>query len=686
MTKLFLDIESFCETPITAGTYKYSSEAEVLIVTWAVDDGEVDFWDVTADKALPKRLYQVMMDQKTTIIIHNSNFDRTVLKAALGIDLATRRIHDTMVQALEHGLPGALGTLCEIFGIQSDKAKDKDGRRLINLFCKYLPANQKLRRATRETHPADWQKFIDYAKTDIKAMRELYKKIPNWNYKGEERDLWILDQKINDRGILVDVEFAKKAIELVNSTQAELSKQTFAATDGEVKSTNQRDELLAYILKEYGVELPDMTKSTVERRLNDPELPDGVKELLLLRTQASTSSTAKYKKLMACVSADGRLRGTMQFCGASRTGRIGHRNFQPGNLPRPQYKSEEINMFIQATKADCADLIFDDIMKYTSSALRGCIIAPEGKKLVVSDLSNIEGRIAAWLSNEEWKIKAFEDFDKGIGEDLYKLAYAKAFGKEAKDVTKDERQIGKCLELSMGYAGGVGAFLTFATAYGLNLDTMAEKMLPSMPQGVLKEATEFHGWLVSRKASTCGLKKDTFIFCDCLKRLWRYAHPNIVELWDKLEEAVRNAVGTPGKVFKARRLSVEKRGHWLYIVLPSGRLLCYPSMKIKDGKLVFKGVNQYSRKWGEINTFSGKLFENCCQSFAREIMFHAMPRVEAAGYLNLLSIHDELITEAPDNENYTAEHLSELLSTNPAWSEGLPLAAGGFTCKRYRKD
>lgn len=706
MTLLFLDIESYSETPITSGTYRYAQNAEVMLVTWAVDDEEVNCWDVTVNKALSKNLYQVMMDQKTTIVIHNSNFDRTVLDKALGIKISPNRIHDTMVQALEHGLPGALGTLCDIFGIQSDKAKDKDGRRLINLFCKPLAANRELRRATRLTHPADWQKFIDYAKTDIKAMRELYKKMPNWNYKGFERDLWILDQTINDRGFLVDVEFAEKAIDLVATTQKELSRKTAEATNGEVGSTNQRNELLAYILKEYNVELPDMQASTVERRLNDPELPDGVKELLLLRAQASTSSTAKYKKLLACVSKDDRIRGTQQFCGASRTARIGHRNFQPGNMPRPQYKNKELELFIEATKADCADLIFKDIMKYTSSAIRGCIISSKDKKLIVSDLSNIEGRIAAWLANEEWKLEAFKKYDtfqldtngekipdpkkKGEflreGPDLYKLAYAKAFGKEPEDVTGEERQIGKTLELSMGYAGGVGAFLTFAAAFNMDLDSMTEKMLTIMPSKTRKEASDFHDWLIKQKSSTYGLKRDTFIFCDCLKRLWRETHPNIVSMWYEIEQAIVDAVLSPGKTFVAGKVSVTKNGNWLRIILPSGRSMCYPAMKLENNKLHFKGVNQYSKKWDKIGTYFGKIYENICQSIARDVMFHAMPNVEKANYKVLLSIHDELVTEAPDTDEYSAEGLSELLSTNPDWAPTLPLAAGGFTCYRYRKE
>ncbi|EMS7588382.1 DNA polymerase, partial [Salmonella enterica subsp. enterica serovar Newport] len=203
-------------------------------------------------------------------------------------------------------------------------------------------------------------------------------------------------------------------------------------------------------------------------------------ELLAIRLQASTTSTSKYKSLMKGVSSDGRLRGTLQFCGASRTGRWAGRLFQPQNLPRPSLEQEQIDEGIEALKAGCADLLFDNIMELTSSALRGCIMAPEGKKLVVSDLSNIEGRKLAWLAGEQWKLDAFREYDEGTGPDLYKLAYARAFNISPDNVDKYQRQIGKVMELGLGFGGGVAAFLTFALVYGLDLDELANAALPNI--------------------------------------------------------------------------------------------------------------------------------------------------------------------------------------------------------------
>jgi DNA polymerase len=247
--------------------------------------------------------------------------------------------------------------------------------------------------------------------------------------------------------------------------------------------------MLGHILAAYGVDLPDLQMSTLERRIADPDLPAELKELLSVRLAASTTSTSKYKTLAKAVSKDGRLRGTLQFNGASRTGRWAGRLFQPQNLPRPALKQDKIDIGIEALKADCEDLLFDNVMELTSSAIRGCIIAPPGKKLVVADLSNIEGRVLAWLAGEEWKLQAFRDFDtvqtvegewltgpqlvalhlshqypelaldeKGdpirMGHDLYKLAYAKSFGIKPEAVTKDNRQSARCRNLPSAMKAG----------------------------------------------------------------------------------------------------------------------------------------------------------------------------------------------------------------------------------------
>lgn len=687
MKTLWLDLETYSAVPITHGAHAYAEQAEILLFAYAPDDGPVTVWDCTAQTSMPGDLADALDDPGVLLCAHNSHFDRTVLHHALGLRLPIERWRDTMVKALAHGLPGSLGDLCDILKVPTDKAKDKAGRQLLHLFCKPRPATSKVRRATRETHPAEWVKFVEYARLDIEAMRAVDKKLPTWNYQGEELALWHLDQAINDRGFMVDTDLAHAAIRAVERAQKVLAERTSDLTQGAVQAATQRDALLRHLVAAYGVDLPDLQQSTLERRIADPDLPAELRELLAIRLQASTTSTSKYKTLVKAVSSDGRLRGTLQFCGASRTGRWAGRLFQPQNLPRPAIEQADIDLGIEALKADCADLLFDDVMSLTSNTIRGCIIAPEGKKLVIADLSNIEGRVLAWLAGEEWKLQAFRDFDVGRGHDLYKLAYAKSFGVSPDSVTKEQRQIGKVQELALGYEGGVGAFITFAAAYGIDLDAMAEQAFRAIPPGIMDEARNALEWTKQQKRPTFGLTDCAWLVCESFKRSWRYAHPAIVSFWKDLEEAARMAVLRPGVTYDCRMLKLRRDGAWLRIRLPSGRFLCYPGPQVGEaGSLSYMGVNQYSRKWARIKTYGGKLAENVTQAVSRDVLAAAMPAIEAAGYDIVLTVHDEIIAEAPDSDEFNAGHLASLMATTPIWANGLPLAAAGFEAYRYRKE
>ena len=326
------------------------------------------------------------------------------------------------------------------------------------------------------------------------------------------------------------------------------------------------------------------------------------------------------------------------------------------------------------------------VMEMLSSAIRGTIISSPGNKLVVADLANIEGRVQAWLANEEWKLQAFRNFDAGIGPDLYKLAYSKSFGVRPEDVTKDQRQVGKVQELALAYAGGVGAFVTFAGAYGIDLDAMAAKVLPLAPELVVEEADRFFEWTLREKRSLFNLSDDAFVACDTLKRVWRYAHPNITDYWKRLQTLVKQALGTRGIEYVDLGLRVKVTKTWLLITLPSGRVACYPAPQIKDNAITYMGIDQFTRKWSRIYTHGGKLYENIIQGISRDVLAHSMPHIEAAGYKIVLTVHDEIIAEAPDSIEFNAEHLSALMSTPPAWAADMPLAAEGFETYRYRKQ
>jgi len=686
MRTLYFDLETFSTTPITHGTHAYAAAAEILLAAWAWDDGPVQVTDFTMPHVLPWHVGAGFNDPDVEVVIHNSHFDRTVVRHAWGIDIPSSRIHDTMVQAMAHSLPGSLGMLCEVLGLPSDKAKDKDGKRLIQLFTKPLGKNRKLDRATRETHPEEWERFKAYAASDIEAMREVKKRMPMVNFTPAERELWQLDQRINDRGVAIDLALVYSAIEAIDRAKRELAGRTVELTAGDVSSTTLNEIFRLHVFEAFGVDLPDLQMATIEKTLALPDLNPALRELLLIRLQASSTSTAKYRVLMRGTSADSRLRGLLQFCGALRTGRWAGRLFQPQNLPRPTLKQKAIDAGIEALRAGCAHLTTDNVMELVSSAIRSCIVAPPSSKLVVADLSNIEGRVQSWLANEEWKLKAFRDFDAGIGPDLYKLAYSKSFGVAPDKVTGDQRQVGKVQELALGYEGGVGAFATFAGAYGINLDDLAEKVLLDAPDNVVALADRFLGWTKKDKRPRYGLSEDAFVACDVLKRMWRDAHPNISGYWAALKDLVIKAMVNRGNTFNELGLSVRASKNWLLLGLPSGRALCYPSPKIEDGdKITYMGIDQYTRKWTRIHTHGGKLFENLCQAVARDIMAANMPLIEAAGYRIVLTVHDEIIAEAPDEPQYNAEHMASLLAANPSWAPDIPLAAAGFETYRYRK-
>jgi DNA polymerase len=707
------DLETFSRVPIKHGTHRYAEEAEVMLWSYALEDFQIKVWDLTDGtvhweeeddlsgamvwrsapccpgagpgwQSMPVDLRSAIDDPETLIWFHNGGlFDFVVLDKALpgvGRSIPLRRRRDTMVQAFCHGLPGALEKLGVALNIDEAKRKDTEGKKYVNLFCK--PQGEAFvkkfgtDRATKHTHPQEWAGFIRYAGRDITVMREAHRKMPKWNYEGRQVELWHLDLVINQRGFAVDQDLARAAVTAVSEAKAKLNHRTQEITEDQVGAATQRDKLLEWILESHGVTLPDMQADTLERRLKDPDLPDVVRELIGIRLQASMNSVSKYNTLLRGVSSDGRLRGGAQFRGAFRTGRWAHRLFQHGNMPRMdtdaiarwwglekgQVKEHHIRAYVdlgvEALKGGTADLTHGDVVRLASCTIRSTIVAAEGKKLVVADLSNIEGRVAAWLAGEEWKLQAFRDFDTWVtgedgkprrkGQDLYVLSYARAFNVDPETVGKgDKRQIGKVMELMLQYQGGVGAFLTGAATYGIDLVKMADAAWPTLPAAVIAEAESFREWVLHtallamlRRTGALpkrgeildqqyadalaaadpaavaevkakvqfGLDDKVFVVCDALKRLWRQAHPKISSYWKELEDAAKAAVLNPGKLYRARKLKFRRDGAWLRMGLPNGRVLCYPNPEVsKDGTLSYMGLNQYSRKWERLSTYGGKL-------------------------------------------------------------------------------
>lgn len=684
---LYADLETYSPVDLKkSGAYRYAEEAEILLWAYAIDDGPVSVWDVTVG-SMPDDLRAAidsLSDKKNEVCSHNSAFDRTILRAVMPqFSWNDYTWRDTMVRAYRHALRGALADLCETFAIPADKAKDKDGRQLVFLFCKPQSASRKYARATRKTHPVEWERFKDYAASDIEAMRAIDAKIPTWNDTETEKKLWWVDQSINDDGFRVDMDLAQKATSVIEEERQDRNARIWAQTNGVVAAATQRDAMLKLILDEYGVSLPDLQLSTLKRRVEDPDLPRPVKDLLVLRMESSGTAVSKYKAIINAVCSDGRLRGTLQCYGATRTGRWSGRIFQPQNLPRPQFKREYIEAAIVGIKNRTADLLTDNVTQIASSAIRGVVIPDPDHKFCIADLAGIEGRVLAWVAGEEWKLQAYRDFDKGIGYDMYVRAYAKAFNVDPETVDKPKRQIGKTLELAMGYAGGVGAFLTFARVFDIDVDALADQAWPSLDKALIAEAQAFYDYS-KENGNTHGLSPRTFVACDTIKRMWRASNPAIVRFWKGVSDAL-TAAAVNGTSNRVSRCTVDRKGSYGRILLPSGRYVLYPGLRYTD-HLSYLGVNQYSRKWGRIATYSGKITENIVQAVSRDVFAYGLVAAFTAGYKPVLHVHDEIVAEVPDRPAYAADSLVGIMSCNPLWADGLPLAAAGFESYRYGKE
>ena len=692
---LFLDLETYSATPIKNGAHKYAEHAEIVLCGWAINDGPANVWDCTTGEPMPARLKQALKDcvaGKEKICMHNGiNFDRVVIKACWGIDIPVASIVDTMLIAYQAALPGALGDLCKLYGFGEDKAKMADGKYLVQLFASPRPKHCKVERATRETHPAEWERYIQYCMQDIVAMREVLRRLPSLNFTAQEMRYCEVSTAIADRGMCIDLELVRGAVNAVRRNNYDLSKQTRTLTKGAVESVTRRETLLRYINEAYGLNITSLARADVERYLSDDTLPSAVRELLSLRLEGSKSSVAKYTVLSNATNKDGRLRGTLQFRGATRTGRFAGRLFQPQNLPRPScHDVDEINAMIEAVKNGTAFYFYNDLNTVFNDCLRGTIIAPKGKKLVVADYSNIEGRLLAWMANETWKIQAFRDADNGVGRDLYCLTYGNTFGVDPASVNTDQRQVGKVLELAMGYGGGVGAFVTFARGLHVHLNDLASNVENTIDPLLYAEASEYYG-RSEQMANDLEISKRIFVACDAVKRAWRKANPNIVKAWRDVEQACTTVLQVGGEVPTLNgRVTVFKHKDWLCIRLPSNRVLMYAQPRLpgeeQDCTFSYMGMNQTSRKWMRQRTYPGKLIENIVQAVACDLLCHALVTLEEGGYPPVTSIHDEVLCEVPNTDEYTVDKMKALMVSAPDWAKGLPLNAAGFESNRYRKD
>lgn len=673
MTTLHIDFESRSAVDLKrAGVYVYAKDptTDIWCAAYSVDDGPIDLWvpGENADCTLappygdgpndvPLSVW-LAFTENWTIVAHNAAFERIMWRDLLAPRYGwpvpkLEQWRCTMAMALAMALPGSLEGAAAAVGLPAQK--DMDGHSTMMRMARP-------RRPRKGELPDGlyWfddeerkQKLYAYCRNDVEVERQLEKRL--LPLRPAEQRLWQIDQVINDRGVYVDTALCDAATKIVETAAGWLDDEMREITRGFVSACSNVNQIGEW-LRAYGG-LPDVesiAKGEIDDLLLRRDLSPACRRVLELRREAAKASVAKIDALLAGKNEDGRARGLLQFHAAS-TGRWAGRRFQPQNLPRGSYKDVDTAVAAVATgDADYVRMLFGEPLNVVSAVLRGMVRAAPGRKLCVADFSNIEGRVQAWFGGEEWKLQAFRDFDAGRGHDIYKLAYSRSFGIKPEAVSSDQRQVGKVMELALGYAGGVGAFQKMAVAYRVDVsDSRADE----------------------------------------LKVAWREAHPNIVSYWYELERAAIEAVQSPGKVVHAGRIAFRVAGSFCFMRLPSGRAIVYPYPCIRDvttpwgarkPTFSYKGVDSYTRKWTDQFAHGGVLFNNVVQGTARDIEAEAMVRVEVAGYPNVLNVHDEVVAE-PKQEFGSAEEFGRLMSELPAWAEGLPIAAGAWSGGRYRK-
>jgi DNA polymerase len=666
VTILHLDFETRSACDLKAhGLANYAADptTDVLCMAYAFDDEPVRLWHEVDASAQCRILAHVATGG--LVYAHNAAFELEIWNHVLDRDgefgeLRPEQMRCTMAMAYAMGLPGSLDGAAAALGIE--QRKDAKGARVMMQLAKPRKVVEHAPEHDGATgwiehvwwdDPAKLQLLYDYCKQDVEVERALHKRMRELS--DDEQSLWLLDQQINARGIGIDDDAIDAAIERVINEKARLDQAMRDVTGNVVAGCTDVAQLTAW-LRYRGVKLPGVAKADVVSLLDGDELPDDCRTALLLRQEAAKSSTAKLTAMRGRAGNDGRMRGLFQYHGAA-TGRWAGRGPQPHNFPRPTvvHSQDDIEDVIEHfDRPEYLRILHGDPMPLVADCMRSMIVAVPGHQFICCDYSNIEGRVLAWLAGEEWKIQAFRDFDAKTGADLYLLAYAKGFHCSIEDA-KPHRQVGKVMELALGYAGGVGAFQTMARGYGV---------------------------------------KVTDERADELKHAWRNAHPKVVQFWADLERAAVRAV-TEGGVHRAGPIAFRVSGSFLWCQLPSKRVLCYPYPQLQDketpwGKVVqqltYMSVNGVTRKWERCSTYGGSLAENVTQAVARDILVAGMRACEANGYPVVMHVHDEIVAEVPLSAAKSVDEMSTLMSNVPHWASGLPVSATGWAGRRYRKD
>jgi DNA polymerase len=654
--EIHLDLETRSTVDLKkAGLYVYAEDptTDVWCAAWCIGDAPIQMW--TPGQPFPSVLGDYLA-AGALVYAHNAGFEcalwEQVLTPRYGWPaIPFEQMRCTAAMAAAMALPRDLDGAAMAMGL--DTRKDASGKRLMLSLAKPRRVENGVPVWwTPEDAPEKHARLHAYCAQDVEVERALTKKLRP--LPASELALFQLDHKINTRGVRIDLPAVKHASAIVKTALDGLDREIGIRTRNAVTRASQASRLAEW-LREQGVDVESVDKASVKGALAQDGLGANIRRVLEIRREAAKSSTAKLEAYQNRLCRDGRMRENLLYMGAS-TGRWSGKGAQLQNLPRPSLKPHQIDRVFEALPTRDPDWleVWGPALSVVADTLRGMIIAADGHELVRADFSNIEGRVLAWLAGEQWKLDAFRAYDAGTGPDLYKLAYAKAFGIAIEDVDAHMRQLGKVMELALGYAGGVGAFQSMAALYGI---TMSDDR------------------------------------ADELKLAWRAAHPATVAFWYALDDAAMSAVRHPGRLTKAGPIGYVVAGNILWCRLPSGRLLSYVDPKIREVEtpwgamrdaVTYMGVNSMTRKWERAKGYGGLFAENVTQAVARDVMAEAMLRVEAQGWPVLLTVHDEVVCETPAGA-VTPEQFGAVMSEIPHWADGLPVAAEAEAGRRYGK-
>ena len=656
MRTLHIDIETYSSVDISsAGLYKYveSPDFEVLLFAYAENDGEVEIMDGADVMYYQGSIIPMLKDPTIKKVAYNATFERVCLSKWLGVELPMEQWECAMARSASYGYPLGLQSCAKAMGLEGKMAEGKD---LIGYFskpCRPTKANGMRTRNLPVHAPEKWELFKQYCMRDVEVEREVYNLCPEQSET--ERRVYLADQRINDRGVLVDGSLVAAARQIWADRYNKLFTEAVTLTG--LENPNSAMQFTEWLSEQTGDNIASIRKAEVEDMLKAYHYMLNVVKALKLRQEMGKTSIKKYDAVAECMCTDGRVRGIAQYYG-TRTGRWAGRLVQMQNLPQNHLSDLDCaRKTVLMGRADIVDMMYGDVADTLSQLIRTSFIAPEGKMLAVCDYSAIEARVIAWLAGEKWRLDVFNSTGK-----IYEASAAMMYGCDPKEITKTDprRQRGKVAELALGYGGGVNALKAMG----------AEKM---------------------------GLS-DTE--CRDIMTKWRAKSPHIVELWGILENAVKKAIKTGMPVRINKGIVVEAFGSdgessdTLRIVLPSGRPMYYPKMSIRytqEGeRLTYMGTNQTTRKWEVIETYGGKLTENVVQAIARDCLAEVLVAIEIEypfSINTIFHVHDEVVCEVPEEDAAGwLDAIKAIFATIPAWAHGLPLKGEGYITKYYLKD